>query len=235
MFKENSVFPVALTAFAFLFTGNCFATKSMSSPLLPADNQAAQAVNTIPHLGVNWDVFLGYGFSNWSEFTKDGHGAWSNIGGIQPQSNTHGGFNVGGDLGYQIIRYFGMELGYYHFAQVTGDNLGIYTPYFYAAGKVSYPFLANDDLSVFAKVGAALRMVEYSGGSTVGVYNNERYSMNVIYGLGAQYYFTHRWKVSLQWLEIPSYTRGSLNTKNSSKQVPRTDQVLLGLGYIFSM
>jgi hypothetical protein len=191
--------------------------------------------NDVPHLGVNWDIYLGYAFANWSKFTSNGHGAWASIGGISPRSHTKGGFNMGGDLGYQIIRYFGMEFGYYYFRQVDGDNLSVQTPYYYIAGKVSYPFLANDDLSIFAKIGVAAREIEYGGGARQGVYNNKRYSIRPIYGLGLQYYFTHNWKASIQWLEIPQYTSGGVNTKNSSRQVPRTDQVLIGLGYLFAI
>lgn len=191
--------------------------------------------NEVPHLGVNLNVYMGYGFANWSSFTNDGHGAWAHIGGIRPQSNKRGGFNVGGDLGYQIIRYLGMEFGYYHFATVKGDNLEIQSPYFYAAAKVSYPFLANDDLSVFAKLGVAYRMIEYDGAAQTGPYQNKRYSFNPLFGLGTQYYFSRRWKASMQWIGIPAYTRGATNTKKSSKQIPMTNQLLLGLGYLFSI
>ena len=194
-----------------------------------------QVVNEVPHLGVNLNLFMGYGFANWSLFTNDNHGAWAHIGGINPGSNAKGSFNVGGDLGYQIIRYLGIELGYYHFAEVKGDSLEVQSPYFYAAAKVSYPFLENDDLTVFAKLGAAYRMIEYGGTAQTGPYQNKRYSFNLMYGLGAQYYLSHRWKASVQWIGIPARTNGATNTKKSSKQVPMTNQLLLGLGYLFSI
>lgn len=196
----------------------------------------AKIKNDVPHLGVNFDVYAGYAFADWSHFTNGGHGAWALLGGgIRPRNHQQGGFNIGGDLGYQIIRYLGMEFGYYYFQKVNGDNLSITTPYYYFAGKLSYPFLANDDFSIFAKLGAALREIEYGGSARQGVYNNKRYSIRPIYGLGVQYYLSHRWKASVQWLEIPKYTDGAVNSKDSSKQVPRTDQVLFGLGYLFSI
>ncbi len=194
-----------------------------------------QVSNPVPHIGVNWDLYAGYAFSNWSGFTNGGNGAWAYIGGINPRDHAKGGLNIGGDLGYQIIRYLGMEFGYYHFEKVAGDDLSVETPYFYAAAKVGYPFLTNDDLNVFAKLGVAYRMIEYGGGARQGVYNNKRHSINLLYGLGLEYYFTDKWKASAQWLEIPEYTSGGRNTKQSSKQVPRTDQLLLGLGYLFSI
>ena len=199
------------------------------------DEKVNQVYNEVPHLGVNINVYAGYVRENWSSFTNHNHGAWAQIGGIRPHTNAQGAFNIGGDLGYQIIRYFGIELGYYYFQQVKGDNLTIETPYFYAATKVSYPFLANDDLSVFAKLGVAYRMIEYGGSAQTGPYQNKRYSFNPLYGLGVQYYISHRWKASAQWLQIPSRTNGSPNTKKSSKQVPMTNQVLLGLGYLFTI
>ena len=197
--------------------------------------EAKQIVNTVPHLGVNLDLFMGYGFANWSAFTNDNHGAWAHIGGINPHSNSKGGFNIGVDLGYQIIRYLGIELGSYHFAAVNGDNLEVQSPYVYAATKVSYPFLMDDDLTVFAKLGIAYRMIEYNGSAQTGPYQNKRYSFNTLFGLGAQYYFSHRWKASIQWIGIPARTNGATNTKKSSKQIPMTNQLLLGLGYLFSI
>lgn len=247
MSKTKIIFPLALTALSMMFvTSDVFAKPTKSA--VKTDNTAKsekkesttqpafkQVSNAVPHLGVNWDLYAGYGFSDWSRFTGDGHGAWANIGAISPRSHTKGGFNIGGDLGYQIIRYLGMEFGYYHFKKVAGDGLSVETPYVYGAAKIGYPFLANDDLSIFAKIGLAYRMIEYGGGARQGVYNNKRYSFNLLYGLGVQYYFSHRWKVSAQWLEIPKDTDGARNTKTSSRQVPRTDQVLLGLGYLFTI
>jgi len=195
----------------------------------------AKISNPVPHIGVNWDIYLGYAFANWSEFTSGGHGAWALIGGIQPRNHDEGGFSFGADLGYQIIRYFGIEFGYSYFRRVSGNNLSIQTPYYYFAGKVSYPFLENDNLSIFANFGAALRELEYSGSSAQGVYNNKRYNIRPVYGLGIQYYFSHRWKATMQWLEVPKYTSGDVNSKDSSKQIPRTDQLLIGLGYLFTI
>jgi hypothetical protein len=264
MFTKKCIFPVLLTGVSLFFlAGDVFAVtanvtskneavaktdstvkedKTVKTDEIatvdkkePVAEPMQQVSNSVPHLGVNWDLYGGYAFSNWSSFTNGGNGAWAYIGGISPRSHAKGGFNIGGDLGYQIIRYLGMEFGYYYFKQVDGDNLSVQTPYFYAAAKVGYPFLANDDLSIFAKFGMAYRVIEYGGGARQGVYNNKRYSFNFLYGLGVQYYFTRKWKASAQWLEIPKNTNGGPNTTKSSRQVPRTDQLLLGLGYLFSI
>ncbi len=189
----------------------------------------------LPHIGVYIDTMAGYGFADWSGFTNDGHGAWALIGGINPSRHKKSGFSYGANIGYHFIRYLGLEFGYYNFAKISGDNLELETPYVYAAGKLSYPFLANDDLAIFAKLGMAYRMLDYGGNAQQGAYQNKRYSINLLYGVGAQYYLSQGWRASVQWLEIPKYTQGEQNSKKSSKQVPRTDQILFGLGYLFSV
>lgn len=191
--------------------------------------------NLVPHIGAYFDVYAGYGFAGWGKFTDNGHGAWAHIGNIIPSNRKRGAMNYGADLGYSFIRYLALEFGYFYVPSVKGDDLSIATPYVYAAGKLSYPFLANDDLAIFAKLGMAYRLLDYAGGAQQGSYQNKRYSINPLYGLGAQYYLSQYWRASVQWLQIPSHTQGAANSKKSSKQVPRTDQIVFGLGYSFSV
>ncbi|PHQ78522.1 MAG: hypothetical protein COB66_08730 [Coxiella sp. (in: Bacteria)] len=222
---------VSVVCSALMVSTACFAETPAEAPA----ETAPAAYSNPEHLGVYWDIFTGYEFSNWSKFTDGGHGVWANIGGgVRPNDYKKGGFNYGADIGYQIIRYLGLELGYYSFPTVSGNNIDVKTPYFYIAGRISYPLL-NDKLSVFAKVGMAYQMIEYGGNNISQPYNSTKGNVNVVYGLGMQYYFSKRWHVAAQWLEIPKTTGGTVNTVKSAKQVPRADQFLIGLGYLFSV
>lgn len=234
MIIRRSLLIVVLTLFNIAVLASESAKQQTESTAVAEETQSAETTQ-LPHIGAYIDAMMGYGFADWAGFTNDGHGAWALIGGINPSKHKKGGFSYGANIGYHFIRYLGLELGYYNFAKVSGDNLELETPYVYVAGKVSYPFLANDDLAIFAKLGAAYRMLDYAGIAQQGAYQNKRYSLNLLYGIGAQYYLSQGWRASIQWLEIPKYTQGEQNSKKSSKQVPRTDQILFGLGYLFSV
>lgn len=184
--------------------------------------------------GLYTDLYLGYGYANWTKFTDKGHGAWAHIGGIRPRSNATGAFNWGADLGYQFLPYAGLEFGYFHPSVVTGDSLNVSTPYIYMAGKASLP-LFMDRFSIYAKLGAAYRSIHYSGPAAVSPYKDVQCNWQLIYGLGTEYYLSSHWKVSAQWLEMPKETFGAENTGHSAKQVPRLDQLLFGLGFLFSI
>lgn len=151
------------------------------------------------------------------------------IPGSHNQSGVSGNLNVG----YKFMPFFGMEVGYSRFAEMTikdgqGNKAGDATFYSYdIAGKGIVP-IVDSGFELFAKVGAN-RMNQHISinddtvATSIGLSSTQRSTTNYYLGLGAQYYFIPEMAGVLQW----QHSEGNSSTGDA-------DFYSLGVSFIFA-
>ncbi len=103
------------------------------------------------------------------------------------------GFAKKGFAGYQFIRYFGVELGYYDFGKGTiktasGGNIEFKARGPYAGIVITAPLL--DRLSFIGRIGAIRWSTKFNADGASGVASASDNGINGAFGVGLEYMFT---------------------------------------------
>lgn len=175
-----------------------------------------------PYLGVEG----GLGLTNWKQSfsTNNDSGAVGRV-----------------FLGYDINKYFAIEFGYSYFfnqakiTRIASNDYKINTQSFDLVGKGKLPL--TDKFALFAKFGVGCLLsnvrAQTSPETTVGFAGN-RSTINVVYGVGADYSFTPKVIANIEWLRVNGNLKwtgdGDLN-----KLQRYTDAFMLGLRYKFDL
>lgn len=112
------------------------------------------------------------------------------------------GFAWKGFGGYQFIRYFGVELGYYDFGKGTmkttgGGNVDFKARGPYAGAVVTVPVFEH--ISLLARAGAIRWSTKLNPDATAGFTGQSDNGINGAYGLGIEYMFNEAFGVRAEW------------------------------------
>lgn len=149
-----------------------------------------------------------------------------------PGKSSNTGFAGNANLGYKFMPYFGLEVGYSKYADITiKDNNGTkaasdrhYTVDVAAKGII--PF-ADSGFEAFAKIGVArvasdVKVDDAASAAALGIANNKHNATGLYAGAGAQYAIMPELALVGQWQRA----QGSSSTGNF-------DLYTLGLSFIF--
>ena len=186
---------------------------------LPEEMPVAPAAVSSSDMGVYVGIEGGYGMTNWKNFDKAAKVSKDN--GVVGRAF----------LGYDINRYFALELGYSYFFNkptLTSNEVEKIKPTMVVdlMGKIKAPVVENFDL--YAKLGGNYMMTrfdEVAGNKKPDGRNN----FNVAYGAGADYSITPNIIANVEWLRF----NGS--AKFDNKYQPNTDAFMVGLRYKFDL
>lgn len=151
-----------------------------------------------------------------------------------------GGFTSGVILGYQWNRYFGAEIGWFHFPRfryivppgliVAGGMITEHSWMGYAAFKLMFPIYGS--FYAFSKVGAAgvriatnLTFIPVSPNPISGDF------WSPLFAVGLEYYVHWNWSVLIQYLHINGYERRPANGVFRKLPSPNSDLFTVGLAY----
>jgi len=201
--------------------------------------EPAPVAHPIDYSGVYVDLGFGYAFVNWKDASIGAFNNFSSTVTGGTSSNGNGGFSFGVDVGYQINRYLGLELGWYYLPKVRGNTdvtpalqpLTLKSWFAYLALKGMLPITRKFDF--FVKVGPAYRALRYSGtGSTmIGFGGQTNQYWTVMAGGGFQYWLDENWVVALQYI----YVGRCGQTSNITRQAPGANLALVNVGYKFTL
>ncbi len=167
------------------------------------------------------DINFGYARHNWSD-TGTSH----SFTGSYSTSNIKGGFTVGANVGYQLMKYFALEGGYFYLPQAKANagsagNVTIKSWFAYGAAKGILPI--NDRFNVFAKLGTAYVNGHFEGTTRLfGSFFSSGDFWQVLAGAGMQFYIIENLALTAQFMYIPCHQR-----------VPDTYLMTGGLTYRF--
>lgn len=185
--------------------------------------------------GVYVDIAAGYASIDWSGFGIGSFNGYNAFDG-QVNSNAHGSFTFGFDVGYQINNILAIEAAWYRLPEVKGQSdivqplpdLKLKSWLAYLALKFIVPL--NQRFSVFGKAGLGYRSQDWDGNAT-GVFGFGDHDTNYfsgVFGAGVQYYFNNNLSVSAQYLYMLDKTNG-----NVSERVPSANLIVGTVSYIF--
>ena len=193
----------------------------------------------VDYSGVYVDLAGGYAKVRWSDSVL---GAFNNFDtGVEGVVTEHkdGGITAGGDVGYQINRYFGIEGGWFYFPRVEGVSdvatnlpaliLKSWAAYF--ALKIMAPIWGK--LDVVGKLGISYRYLRYSdAASIVGGFGGQiNHYWAAMFAAGLQYWLDQNWVTSVEYLHFPEYTQGG----KVSRQAPTAHVIVASVGYKFTL
>ncbi len=191
----------------------------------------ASAYADMGNMMMNGDFYVGGGLGA-SNTTTPGNQA------VGSSGNTSTGLASQAWVGYNVMQYFGVELGYNDYANATVNNYGGGATLNIKAQGVNLGFVFRtpdfNGFNVFAKVGPQYtNTVETSAVSTL---VND--SVNIFYGAGVAYDITQHLSAQFQWQQTPQENNKSANTDLTSSglgsfDVPRYDIYTVGLNYKF--
>lgn len=171
--------------------------------------------------------------------------------------NHNGGGVAGLDIGMQITKNLGIELGGYYLPTLkylrnsstnpqTVSQDGVegtqHNWMGYVAGKLSMPMPYVDGLSLFTKIGAMLRF--NTNEKMIKQYQGTYHYWDLVYGAGADYNIMNSgFTVGLQYMRLPSNTAGSeavnvdsaKNNKKIGSRHPANNLLTGSLGYTFAV
>lgn len=213
---------------AVLFSTVLSGVAHAGGPDLMAPPVTASAPAAAAERGIYADVGLGYAMTDWKKaYPGDG---------IDFISGKKGGFAYGGDLGYQFNHLLSIEGGFYELPDLkigmaVNESASwtdtIHSHLFYAAGKFSVPFFA-DNLKLYGKLGIGWRELQYE----IPEKRSVSYS-SVIAGAGLQYYMTDSLSAGVQYLMMPG--RLSANDLAGETRSPAVHLLLANIGYRFNL
>jgi len=212
---------------------------SISAVFAGGPMDAVAPPEPVDYSGVYVDLSAGYANVNWSSSTIGVLNGFSPTVNGAPNGNARGGFSGGGDIGYQINRYLGLEFAWYSLPKVTGVSdvamtLPAVTIRSWVADfalKMMAPIWGK--LDIFAKVGPSYRSLRYTGtGSiTAGFGGQKDQYWSVMFAAGLQYWLDQNWVISAQYLHFAEYTRGG----NVNRQAPTAHLYMGSVGYKFTL
>lgn len=149
-------------------------------------------------LPAGWYIEGNLGSSNLSN-TSYGNGSSANTSGL--------GGNV--NLGYKFMPYFGLELGYTQYANVTikdqfDNKAGTDKVYSYdIAGRGIWPII-DSGFELFAKLGVGrmnsrVTTNNQTAANNIGLSNSSHNTTGLYLGIGGQYYFIPELALVVQW------------------------------------
>ena len=194
----------------------------------------------VDYSGVYVDLSLGYAGVKWGDATFGVFNGYNSaIDGLTSTKQADGGLTFGGDAGYQINKYLGMELGWYYLPSVDGNSdvaaqlpeIRVQSWVAYLAFKVMAPIWGK--LHLFGKVGGLYRSLRYKGiantFSGFGGSTNQYWA--VMFGAGLQYMLDQNWSISAQYLYFPEQVKNEKVTR----QAPKAQLALFSVGYKFTL
>ncbi len=197
------------------------------------DQMAMPAPVFMPNIYV--EVEAGYADVGWDRYTLS---PFTTTG-----SNDTGGFTVGATVGYQFLRNFGVELGWFYLPRVRGDvsttkgiliqsgSLRVSSGIPYFAGRLTVPLTEN--LDIFGKLGVTYRYLSWSGSGAGAInFDKSKGYWAPIFAGGVQYRFTPNWYVDAKFIHVPSHDSGSFP---SPRNAPAVNMYVAGIGYSFAV